>query len=43
MKDKIKIISNMAFEAIDSDGNGFLEKIELAEVLRSVANDMGVP
>ena len=43
MKDKIKIISNMAFEAIDADGNGFLEKIELAEVLRSVANDMGVP
>ena len=43
MKDKIKVISDMAFEAIDADGNGQIEKDELAIVLRSVASEMGIP
>ena len=32
----------MAFDAVDTDGSGFLEKDELAEVMRSVASDMKV-
>ena len=43
MKDKIKVISDMAFEAIDADGNGQIEKDELAVVLRNVASEMGIP
>ena len=43
MKDKIKVISDMAFKAIDMDGNGEIEKDELAIVLREVAANMGIP
>ena len=43
MQDKIKIISKMAFRAIDKDGSGSIERSELEEVLRTVANTMGIP
>lgn len=41
-QDKIKIVSDLAFDAVDLDGSGFLEKDELAEVMRDVAADMKV-
>ena len=37
MRDKIKIISDMAFDAVDQDGNGSLDLVELGIVLRDVA------
>ena len=40
MRDKIKIISDMAFDAVDSDGNGTLDLAELSIVLRNVAKEM---
>jgi hypothetical protein len=30
-------VSDLAFDAVDLDGSGFLEKDELAEVMRNVA------
>jgi len=32
----------LAFDAIDVDGSGFIEKDELSEVMRDVAQDMKV-
>ena len=32
----------MAFDAVDLDGSGFLEKDELAEVMKNVAYEMKV-
>ena len=43
MKDKISIISNMAFRAIDDDGSGQIDSQELSVVLRNVAAKMGIP
>ena len=40
MRVKIKIISDMAFDAVDSDGNGTLDLAELSIVLRNVAKEM---
>ena len=40
MRDKIKIIADMAFDAVDGDGNGSLDLTELGIVLRNVAGDM---
>ncbi len=40
--DKIQIVSDLAFEAVDIDGSNFLEKDELAEVMKNVAYDMKV-
>ena len=37
MKDKISLISNMAFEGIDEDGNNQIDKSELTGVLKDVA------
>ena len=37
MNDKIKIISDMAFDAVDDDMSGELDLDELGKVLRSVA------
>ena len=41
-KDKIKIVSDLAFDAVDADGSGNLDKVELGEVLKKVALNMGV-
>ncbi|CDW89409.1 transcription initiation factor tfiid subunit 5-like [Stylonychia lemnae] len=41
-QDKIKIVSDLAFDAVDLDGSGFLEKNELAEVMKNVAYEMKV-
>ena len=35
-------MSDLAFDAVDLDGSGFLEKEELAEVMRNVAYEMKV-
>ena len=35
-------MSDLAFDAVDKDGNGFLDKDELADVMRDVAEDMRV-
>ena len=40
MRDKIKIISDMAFDAVDEDMSGELDLDELGKVLRSVAKEM---
>ena len=40
--DKINLISDMAFEAIDEDQSGTIDKIELGDVLRKVAVNMGI-
>ena len=42
MKPKIKIISDMAFEAVDDDDSGQLDKNELGLVLRNVAKEMKI-
>ena len=41
-QDKIKIVSDLAFDAVDLDGSGYLEKDELSEVMRNVASEMRV-
>ncbi|TNV72857.1 hypothetical protein FGO68_gene12414 [Halteria grandinella] len=41
-QDKIKIVSDLAFDAVDLDGSNFLEKAELSEVMRQVAHEMKV-
>ena len=40
MRGKIKIISDMAFDAVDDDMSGHLELEELGTVLRNVAKEM---
>ncbi len=42
MSDKIKIISDMAFDAVDEDMSGQLDLEELGQVLRDVAKEMGL-
>lgn len=42
MEDKINIVTDMAFEAVDADGSGQLDKTELGEVLRDVARQMNI-
>ena len=42
MPDKINLISDMAFEAIDEDCSGNIDKTELGDVLRRVAVNMGI-
>ena len=42
MRDQIKMISDMAFDAVDGDGNGTLDLEELGVVLRNVAGDMDI-
>ena len=41
-KEKIKIVSDLAFEAVDLSGDGNLDKEELGGVLKKVATKMGV-
>lgn len=41
-QDKIKIVSDLAFDAVDVDDSGVLEKNELTDVMRSVAYEMKV-
>ena len=41
-QDKIKIVSDLAFDAVDIDGNVSLDKDELTEVMRNVAGEMKV-
>ena len=42
MRDKIKIISDMAFEAVDDDHSENLDINELSIVLRNVAKEMSL-
>jgi Ca2+-binding EF-hand superfamily protein len=32
----------LAFDAVDADGNGYLDKAELSDVMRNVAGEMRV-
>lgn len=43
MGDQFRIISDMAFDALDDDGSGQLDDTEIAEIMQQVANSMGVP
>ena len=42
MQDKIQIVSDMAFDAVDTSGDGSLSRQELGRVLRDVAKSMQV-
>jgi Ca2+-binding EF-hand superfamily protein len=42
MEDSINIVTDMAFEAVDQDGSGKLDKYELGHVLRDVAKVMNI-
>ena len=42
MEDKIHIITDMAFEAVDDDDSGQLDKTELGTVLKEVAVKMNI-
>lgn len=42
MEDKINIVTDLAFEAVDDDGSGNLDKQELGVVLKEVAIKMGI-
>ena len=42
MKKKIKVVSDMAFEAVDDNDSGQLDKDELGITLKSVAKQMGI-
>lgn len=42
MHDSINIVTDMAFEAVDQDGSGQLDKFELGHVLRDVAKVMNI-
>jgi Ca2+-binding EF-hand superfamily protein len=42
MEDSINIVTDMAFEAVDADGSGQLDKIELGQVLKDVAKVMNI-
>lgn len=37
VKDKVSPITDLAFTAVDADGNGGLDKEELGDVMREVA------
>ena len=41
-RDKIKIISDMAFDALDEDGSGGLDVQEISVIMDDVAEKMGV-
>ncbi len=41
-KDKIKIVADLAFDAVDENGDGSLDKQELSKVMRNVAEEMRV-
>lgn len=41
-KDKLAKVAKAAFDAVDIDHNGFLDRKELEEVMVSVAGDMGI-
>lgn len=41
-KAELKKIMESAFRSVDIDGNGFLEKSELEQVLIQIAKDIGV-
>lgn len=41
-KDKLKLITRAAFDAVDKDKSGYLEANELEEVMNTIAKDIGV-
>mmetsp|Transcript_9153 Transcript_9153/g.8108 ORF Transcript_9153/g.8108 Transcript_9153/m.8108 type:complete len:129 (+) Transcript_9153:20-406(+) len=41
-KEKIKMVADAAFEAVDVDNSGDLDKEELTEIMQTVAFDMSV-
>ena len=41
-KDKIKIVSDLAFDSVDADESNSLEQEELTEIMKEVARDLRV-
>ena len=37
MKEHIKVVSDLAFDAVDDDGSGGLDSAEIAEIMKEVA------
>ena len=42
MEENIKQISDMAFDAVDADGNGSLDLGELSDILKETARQLGL-
>ena len=42
MKAQVKVVTDMAFEALDEDGSGGLDADEIAVVMKDVATKIGV-
>ena len=42
MKDSIRLVTDLAFEAADTDGNMNLDQTELSSLLKSVAREMQI-
>ena len=42
IKDKIHLISDLAFNAVDADGSQSLDKEELFDIMKEVAHEMQV-
>lgn len=43
MGDQFRVISDLAFDALDDDGSGQLDDTEIAMIMQQVADSMGVP
>ena len=43
MGDQFRVISDLAFDALDEDGSGQLDDTEIALIMQQVADSMGVP
>ena len=41
-KENLEQITKAAFDTVDTDGSGFLEKDELATIMENIANSIGV-
>ena len=42
MKNQVKVVTDLAFDALDEDGSGGLDAEEIAVVMKDVAEKMGV-
>lgn len=42
VKDNLKVVSDLAFDAVDDDGSGQLDQEEIGMIMKTVAQNMGV-
>ena len=42
MKDQVKVVTDIAFDAVDEDGSGGLDQDELHTIMYEVSEQMGV-